>query len=88
MPPPFFVFHTGAHLARLPVEPMYGKVLLASGQMGCSEEALAVVAMVSTDVVFHQPRCLPCYVVLCCALRSVGASEVAQRPSTHVLPQR
>lgn len=47
---------TGAQLARLPVEPMYGKVLLASGQMGCSEEALAVVAMVSTDVVFHQPR--------------------------------
>lgn len=47
---------TGVQLARLPVEPMYGKVLLASGQMGCSEEALAVVAMVSTDVVFHQPR--------------------------------
>ncbi len=48
--------HTGSQLARLPVEPMYGKVLLASGEMGCSEEALAVVAMVSTDVVFHQPR--------------------------------
>ncbi|KAL4442503.1 hypothetical protein ABPG77_005087 [Micractinium sp. CCAP 211/92] len=47
---------TGSQLARLPVEPMYGKVLLASGEMGCSEEALAVVAMVSTDVVFHQPR--------------------------------
>ncbi|KAL4447805.1 hypothetical protein ABPG75_005024 [Micractinium tetrahymenae] len=47
---------TGGWLARLPVEPMYGRVLLASGQMGCSEEALAVVAMVSTDVVFHQPR--------------------------------
>lgn len=46
----------GAQLARLPVEPMYGKVLLASGEMGCSVEAVAVVAMVSTDVVFHLPR--------------------------------
>ncbi|PRW45383.1 ATP-dependent RNA helicase dhx8 isoform A [Chlorella sorokiniana] len=47
---------TGERLARLPVEPMYGKVLLASGEMGCAQEALAVVAMVSTDVVFHLPR--------------------------------
>lgn len=27
-----------------------------SGEMGCAQEALAVVAMVSTDVVFHLPR--------------------------------
>ena len=47
---------SGARLARLPVEPMYGKALLASGEMGCGAEALAVVAMVSTDVVFHLPR--------------------------------
>ena len=33
-----------------------GKALLASGEMGCGAEALAVVAMVSTDVVFHLPR--------------------------------
>lgn len=30
---------------------------LLSGEMGCAQEALAVVAMVSTDVVFHPPRC-------------------------------
>ena len=52
----FLSFPAGAQLARLPVEPMYGKVLLASGEMGCSVEAVAVVAMVSTDVVFHLPR--------------------------------
>lgn len=47
---------SGERLARLPVEPMYGKVLLASGEMGCAAEALAVVAMVSSDAVFHAPR--------------------------------
>eukprot|EP00887_Chlorella_sp_A99_P005931 scaffold29.g5931.t1 len=47
---------TGQQLAQLPVDPMYGKVLLASGEMGCSEEALAVVAMVSSDAIFHAPR--------------------------------
>ena len=35
---------------------MYGRLLLASGGEGCSAEALAVVAMVSTDAVFHLPR--------------------------------
>lgn len=47
---------TGQHMSRLPVDPMYGKVLLESGGMGCAREALAVVAMVSTDPVFHTPR--------------------------------
>ena len=46
----------GARMARLPVDPMYGKVLLASAEMGCAEEALAVVAMVSSDMVFVTPR--------------------------------
>lgn len=55
-PPHCHLPATGTQLSRLPVEPMYGKVLLASGEMGCSVEALAVVAMISTDVVFHLPR--------------------------------
>lgn len=46
----------GASMARLPVDPMYGKALLVSGEMGCSREAMAVVAMVSSDAIFHTPR--------------------------------
>ncbi|KAL6782327.1 hypothetical protein ACKKBG_A06370 [Auxenochlorella protothecoides x Auxenochlorella symbiontica] len=46
----------GTSLARLPVDPMFGRVLMASAELGCSEEALAVIAMASTDPVFQFPR--------------------------------
>jgi ATP-dependent RNA helicase DHX8/PRP22 len=47
----------GRQLARLPVDPMYGKALLASGALGCAEDVLAAVAMASADAgVFHAPR--------------------------------
>lgn len=46
----------GTQMARLPVDPMYGKVLLASHAMGCSLEAMQVVAIVSSDNVFISPR--------------------------------
>ncbi|KAF8063655.1 RID1 [Scenedesmus sp. PABB004] len=48
--------HTGAALARLPVDPMFGKVLLAGAAAGCGLEAVQVVAMVSADNVFFNPR--------------------------------
>lgn len=32
----------GTSMSRLPVEPMYGRVLLASAEMGCSIEAMQV----------------------------------------------
>lgn len=35
---------TGVMLADLPLEPMLGKALLCSGEMGCSEEMLTVAA--------------------------------------------
>ncbi|WIA22550.1 hypothetical protein OEZ85_000984 [Tetradesmus obliquus] len=47
---------TGAALARLPVDPMYGKVLLAGAASGCAVEAMQLVAMVSSENVFHNPR--------------------------------
>jgi HrpA-like RNA helicase len=53
---------------------MYAKVLLASGAMGCSEEALAIVSMVSTDPIFHMPR----------QVQMAGGSEV-QQPSLILL---
>lgn len=46
----------GTSLARLPVDPMLGRVLLAAAELKCMEEALAVVAMTSTDPVFQLPR--------------------------------
>ena len=32
--------HFGRNMARLPVDPMYARVLLASGTMGCTVEAM------------------------------------------------
>ncbi|KAK9904219.1 hypothetical protein WJX75_007114 [Coccomyxa subellipsoidea] len=46
----------GAQLVRLPLEPAFGKVLLSGGAMSCSEEALSVVSMTSTDPVFVSTR--------------------------------
>lgn len=46
----------GAPMARLPVDPMFAKVLLASGALGCSVEAMQVVGLVSSDSVFYSPR--------------------------------
>ena len=46
----------GKWLARLPVDPMFARCLVMSGDMGCSEEMLGVVAMVSCDAaVFITP---------------------------------
>lgn len=46
----------GLPLSKLPVDPMFGRVLLAAAGSGCGQEAVAVVAMVSTENVFHTPR--------------------------------
>jgi len=46
----------GTNLSKLPVDPMFGKVLLGSGSLGCSIEAMQVVAMISTDNIFFSPR--------------------------------
>jgi len=47
----------GESLARLPVEPTMGKVLIVAAQSGgCASAALAVVAMDSTDTIFSTSR--------------------------------
>lgn len=46
----------GRALAGFPVEPWMGKVLLAGAELGCSQEALIVVAMAATDPVWLSPR--------------------------------
>lgn len=47
----------GKRLARLPVDPMFGRCLIVSANLNCSMEMLIVVAMVSCDmIVFLMPR--------------------------------
>jgi len=46
----------GTALARLPVDPMYGKVLLAGAAAGCAVEVMQLVAMVSSENLFFNPR--------------------------------
>jgi ATP-dependent RNA helicase DHX8/PRP22 len=47
----------GVPLARLPVDPMYGRVLLAAAlKEGCAVEAMQLVAMVSAENVFFNPQ--------------------------------
>ncbi|KAI8366665.1 P-loop containing nucleoside triphosphate hydrolase protein [Radiomyces spectabilis] len=47
----------GMQLAEFPVDPMLGKILLASGEFKCSEEIVTIAAMLSVQNVFiHPPR--------------------------------
>ncbi|ELR18629.1 premRNA splicing factor, putative [Acanthamoeba castellanii str. Neff] len=46
----------GYTLAELPVGPTLGKMLLKSGELGCSEEVLSIAAMLSVQMVFVYPR--------------------------------
>jgi ATP-dependent RNA helicase DHX8/PRP22 len=51
------LFCTGQPLARLPVDPMYGRAILASVELGCVADVLAIVAVISTDMsVLYSPR--------------------------------
>ncbi|KAL4125430.1 hypothetical protein PRIC2_009014 [Phytophthora ramorum] len=46
----------GRQMAGLPVEPMYAVMLLKATELGCAEEALSVVAMLSVESIFYSPR--------------------------------
>ncbi|TMW60543.1 hypothetical protein Poli38472_000585 [Pythium oligandrum] len=46
----------GRQMAGLPVEPMYAVMLLKSSELGCAEEALSVVSMLSVESIFYSPR--------------------------------
>eukprot|EP00470_Lotharella_oceanica_P008313 CAMPEP_0170199508 /NCGR_PEP_ID=MMETSP0040_2-20121228/69378_1 /TAXON_ID=641309 /ORGANISM="Lotharella oceanica, Strain CCMP622" /LENGTH=590 /DNA_ID=CAMNT_0010449637 /DNA_START=426 /DNA_END=2198 /DNA_ORIENTATION=- len=46
----------GEALAEFPVDPKLGRMLLASGDLECSEQALSIAAMLSVQSVFHIPR--------------------------------
>ncbi|KAI9837179.1 MAG: DEAH-box ATP-dependent RNA helicase prp22 [Sclerophora amabilis] len=46
----------GRKMADFPMEPALAKVLIASIDMGCSDEILSIVAMLSVQTVFYRPK--------------------------------
>jgi len=46
----------GRKMAEFPLEPQLAKMLIASVELGCSEEILTVVAMLSVENVFYRPK--------------------------------
>lgn len=46
----------GRKMADFPMEPPLAKVLIASVDMGCSDEILSIVAMLSVQTVFYRPK--------------------------------
>eukprot|EP00939_MAST-03C_sp_MAST-3C-sp1_P003913 g3913.t1 len=46
----------GRRMAEFPLEPSLSKVLITSASMGCSEEILTIVAMLSVENIFYRPK--------------------------------
>ncbi len=46
----------GRKMAEFPLEPPMSKMLIASVDLGCSDEVLTIVAMLSAQNIFHRPR--------------------------------
>ena len=46
----------GRKMADFPLEPTLAKMLIASVELGCSEEILSIVAMLSIPTVFYRPK--------------------------------
>jgi HrpA-like RNA helicase len=46
----------GRKMAEFPLEPQQSKMLIASTELDCSEEALTIVAMLSVESIFYRPK--------------------------------
>ena len=46
----------GLRMSEFPMEPELAKVLIAAVEMGCAEEMMSIVAMLSVQNVFHRPK--------------------------------
>lgn len=51
-----FLTRVGRRMAEFPLEPQLSKILIVSVDMGCSEEILTIVAMLSVPNIFYRPR--------------------------------
>ncbi|WCJ41465.1 ATP-dependent RNA helicase putative [Euphorbia peplus] len=47
---------TGRLMAEFPLEPPLSKMLLASVELGCSDEILTIIAMIQSGNIFYRPR--------------------------------
>ncbi|CAH0546363.1 unnamed protein product [Brassicogethes aeneus] len=45
----------GYHMSEFALDPLYAKVLLSSGEFGCSEEILTIISMLQVEVIFTKP---------------------------------
>ena len=50
----------GRRMAEFPLEPQLSKMLIQSVHLGCSEEALTIVSMLSVQNVFYRPKVCVC----------------------------
>lgn len=50
-----FLTHLGRQMSEFPMEPALAKVLIASVELGCTEEILTIVSMLSMQNVFYRP---------------------------------
>lgn len=46
----------GTRMVQFPISPMYSKMLLKSTELGCAEEALSIIAMLSVETIFYAPK--------------------------------
>ncbi|KAH0990568.1 hypothetical protein GBA52_002051 [Prunus armeniaca] len=46
----------GRKMAEFPLDPPLSKMLLASVDLGCSDEILTIIAMIQTGNIFYRPR--------------------------------
>ena len=56
----------GRRMAEFPLEPQLSKMLIQSVHLGCSEEALTIVSMLSVQNVFYRPKVCVCVCVCTC----------------------
>ncbi len=51
-----FLSKLGRKMAEFPLEPQLSKMLLTSVDLGCSDEAISIIAMLSVQNVFYRPK--------------------------------
>lgn len=73
---------TGKLLAKLPLDPSLGRVLVAAAHSGCLESALSVCAMLSADSVFIGNRQATSFVYPIGLYRSCAPHKIPQ--SNHI----
>uniref|UniRef100_T1L399 RNA helicase n=1 Tax=Tetranychus urticae TaxID=32264 RepID=T1L399_TETUR len=49
------ITHLGRQMVNFPLDPRLAKILIASAELGCSEEILSVISLLSVENVFHIP---------------------------------